>query len=706
MQMHSAHQTEKTLKKLAPKYPALDLPVFAFDTETVPTSPGILDPPGVTFQWMASWEDEPSLVTFLEQRNFIHDLMEYNLEQAADLQLIIVGHKVAYDMAILAREFPDLKPLIFLAYRAGGIHDTKLREMIPDIRRGLHNSDDKCKYVYDPQTDSRYRVDYSLQGLCEFHDIADLEKGEDSWQLRFGELIDTPLEEYPKGARDYAILDGLVTLGLYYAQQAAYFDPESEEKAWALFQRVGEESRKAFALHMTACWGLMADQEKTLRLDKKLRKELAELQEKMVEDGLVTAPRKLKSGKNKGKYTKAKRNLKIIHERIKVAYEAVGLPCPHTKPSKKFPSGQVKVDEEALKPLTDVDPVLKKLARFTKISSDLTKYVSILFKGFHNAINTDVEPMLDTGRCALSKPPIQQIPRKGGYRDCFIPRRQGFVFISVDYNTLELRTLAQSCLWIVGWSKLAESINTGLDPHLDLAAQLLNITYEEALKRKHDPEVKNARQLAKIANFGFPGGLQPEAFIEYAAGYGVKITLWESRNLYNNWKAKWPEVVPYFAHIKSQTKSNSLSFTGGTVTLHAPPDSDLFEGLTRGGVSFTQAANFCFQGPAARGAKEALFEIVEDCLVDENTPLFKWGCRVNLFMHDEIIIECPNDPVAMTECGEWLTKVMCEVMARYVPDIVITAAPACMDHWYKEAEEVRNKKGQLILWEPEIQKAA
>jgi hypothetical protein len=99
------------------------------------------------------------------------------------------------------------------------------------------------------------------------------------------------------------------------------------------------------------------------------------------------------------------------------------------------------------------------------------------------------------------------------------------VFVSVDYDFLELRTLAQACLDLVGGSELAKAIRAGEDPHLSMAAEILGIPYSEALARKKDPAIKDARQLAKAANFGLPGGMGPDNFRAFAwATYRVRLS--------------------------------------------------------------------------------------------------------------------------------------------------------------------------------------
>lgn len=93
-------------------------------------------------------------------------------------------------------------------------------------------------------------------------------------------------------------------------------------------------------------------------------------------------------------------------------------------------------------------------------------------------------------------------------REC-IEARPGFVLASVDYDSGELVTHAQSCLWLVGYSRLAEALKRKLKPHHALGATMIGLNYEEFLKRFEAKDLfcKNARQAAKPPNFGYPGGM-------------------------------------------------------------------------------------------------------------------------------------------------------------------------------------------------------
>lgn len=139
-------------------------------------------------------------------------------------------------------------------------------------------------------------------------------------------------------------------------------------------------------------------------------------------------------------------------------------------------------------------------------------------------------PILDTGRVSYDGY-IQLFPRKPGFvdretgiyipslREC-IEARDGYVFASVDYDSGELVTHAQSCLWIVGESNLAKALIAGVKPHNALGATMIGMSYEEFQKRIKEPFCKNARQAAKPPNFGYPGGMGPARLVIQAREQG------------------------------------------------------------------------------------------------------------------------------------------------------------------------------------------
>ena len=300
----------------------------------------------------------------------------------------------------------------------------------------------------------------------------------------------------------------------------------------------------------------------------------------------------------------------------------------------------------------------------------------------------------------------------------YIKRRYGgpTVWCSVDYAAVELSTLAQVLLWVVGESELARAINADMDPHSLLGALLVNTTYEDFLAKikAEDISTGEKRTAAKAANFGFPGGMGAAKFTLAKRKEGLfvcklmgreeepcgthRITEWKGRDcqpsciqcvhasdeLRRFYFARWKEMVAYHEWVNSclMTDDHLEQFISKRV---------------RGGLTFTAGANTLFQGLAADGAKRALRAVTRECYLAKSSPLF--GCRLVVFSHDEFIVEMPE--AQAHEAAFRLAHLMVEKMREVVPDVKVKAEPALMRRWYKNAKAVYDGEGRLIPWEPD-----
>ena len=82
------------------------------------------------------------------------------------------------------------------------------------------------------------------------------------------------------------------------------------------------------------------------------------------------------------------------------------------------------------------------------------------------------------------------------------------------------------------------------------------------------------------------------------------------------------------------------------------------------------------------------------CYNDPSSYLF--GCRVVNFVHDEIIIEAPEEKTHTAALV--LQETMIEVFNRWTPDVPVRATPVAMRRWSKDATPTHNSKGILIPW--------
>jgi DNA polymerase I-like protein with 3'-5' exonuclease and polymerase domains len=356
-------------------------------------------------------------------------------------------------------------------------------------------------------------------------------------------------------------------------------------------------------------------------------------------------------------------------------------------------TGQPSTEKDVLK--ESGDPDLMILAEVGGTLKLLSKDIPQLESASRVPLIVRWNGLVDTGRTSAS-PNVQNNPRKGGIRECYIPR-QGWVYVFVDYDTAELRALAQVCRNLFGYSTLGDMLNAGKDPHLALGATLMGITYDEIVKRKDagDPDAADYRQFAKIPNFGLPGGMGPDSLVAWAMAQladkpelRAKMTREFAMELIRGWHATFPEMQEYFDWIKA-----SIGPVGhATIT-------QLFSGRERGGVEYCAACNTLFQGLVADAAKDALWGVMAAAWTDTKSPCYRI-LRPNLFIHDEIGSEVfYGDPAAAAAAAEEKCRIMIERAQRWMPDQIIRAKPVMCRRWYKGAEPVY-QNGILVPSKP------
>jgi hypothetical protein len=364
---------------------------------------------------------------------------------------------------------------------------------------------------------------------------------------------------------------------------------------------------------------------------------------------------------------------------------------------------------------------------------------------YETPLNLRFNPVLETGRTSYDGV-IQLMPREGGVRECIVAR-DGYVFSSEDYKAGELVTHAQSCIWLVGASRLAEALNRGLDAHLAGAASIVGISYEEAVKRKKagDKQIADIRQAFKPCNFGFPGRMGAAKLVLQQRKQGpdttapdgtvykglrfcilmgvaqrcgeVKVTEWGKQRrkltgptcvkciecamqLRDAWLKQWPENAAYFDYVKSIDES------GQPVVQHM---SKRLRGFLQGQVdkqgepinSGNSIANGYFQALLADAAKNALMAITRECYDRthvvrsftrhtsrwEGGPSPLLGSRPIVFQHDEVVPEHPR-PVA-SEAAIRVSECMEETLRVACPDMdpAVEVRPCLMERLFKGAEE-------------------
>lgn len=612
------------------------LTIIAFDVETCLFRPGLPAPPLVCISYQTQG-DVPSLV----QASAAAELQI--LSWLKDDSVLLVGHNVAYDVAVLMETWPHHIPLWFEKYDKNLVTDSLLRQQLLDIADGVLEGDSKR--------------DYSLGGLYELYTGIVLDK--DTWRKRYGELRSVPLRDWPEGARLYPLDDAKATLAVANFQTARKH----------LLADQFAQARAALALHLASAWGMRTVASRIDVLEARTT-----LQRKELEPALRDARLVRPSGR---------KNAKVIRARVREAYlESGRLPPmakqPHKRKGKAPP--QIAIDYKAC--MGSGVPILQQYAKWSKLGALLSKSVPALRQGQKYPIHTRFW-MAETGRTTSRGVNVQNFAREGGERECFTPR-PGMVFLNADFDQFELRGLGQVlCEWF-GSSRLAELLNAGTDPHLWFASLLLDIPFESAKERYEagDEEITETRQTAKIALFGLPGGMSAKTFVTYAAIRGITLTLERSEWLKSKWLEAFPEMLLYFERIKSMERDGSFQV------------EQLYSSRVRGGMRYTSCCNTWFQGICADAAKHAMWLVTKACYAVPSSPLF--GSRVIAFIHDEALLETTPDNIHAK--GEELCRLMVRGANKFLFKCPARTAPKAMNMWTKKAATVRDVDGKLQIW--------
>ena len=618
------------------------MPTVAFDFETCLIQPGIVAPQPVCMSWAIGTDS--GLVTGEEAWSLLLGWLE-------SPTTLLVGARTSFDLGVALVWCPEelrMAQAIAQAYSQQRIRDVQIRAKLIALAEGWLSFD----------VDLRKMPSFSLSALHQRYHGAPLDKGEDTWRLRYSELKGKPIHDYPGSAIDYAVRDSEATLDVYQALDS-HWHPEKVTPS--MFTNEAEQTEADWFLHLMSMAGLEVDQAGAALLEASLQGSLVNVHAAQLEAGILRA--------------NGTKDQAALRARVEAAYQALGRPCPTT------PKGATSTAAETLEGCGDA--LLEAIAEAASTEKLLSSFVPMLKVGI---VNPSYDVLKESGRTSSFGPNIQQMPQKGGIRELFRPP-PGHVFITADYSTLELAALSQVCLDLFGHSNMADAINEGQDLHVLTAAHIHRIPYAEALARYQggDPEMKQARKLAKVLNFGLPGGMGAESFVEYARGFGLDLASAEVQALKDGWLQAYPEMQDYFHHVATLAGS-AEAFT--VVQLRSK--------RVRAGCRYTSACNTYFQGLAADGAKRAGCQLAWRTLLPEGGPLY--GCLLHAFVHDEFLISAPV--ATFREAADALELVMVVGMRHFIPDVQIRVDVTASDRGSKEAQRIVGADGRLQVWSP------
>lgn len=553
----------------------------------------------------------------------------------------IVGHNVAFDFAVFVKAGLPVED-VFKVYEQGRVFDTMIAAQLADIARGTFQG-------------NRGGV-YTLDALAQRYTGVTLDKDEEI-RLKFGTLLGVPISDYPSRFSQYAVSDAVATLKV---RQAISEVPDTRRQA-----------AYAWWLYLMSLEGMPTDQKAVEALARRTIEEGGALIRKLLPLGFVepqkdgTLKRKVKRTQEYAWSVGVRNPTDAAWGRARVRAREEGVKF-RTSDVKALNPKEVSLAWDACEQSGDEN--LKSYAR-------LGACLDVVNKDLEYLRRPVVHPrygLAETGRTTCWDPNLQNLKTEGGIRECF-RAPEGWAFGFADFSGLELATWAQCCYSLFGHSRLREMLNDRVDVHSVMAAELLHISYEEAVRRKKDPsdrQIYLARQTGKAFNFGCPGGGGVDTLKEYAySAYEVKLSWEEAEAGRDLWYRMFPESRDYFDLVAREQSSGE-------------PLAHLFSGRLRDGLNFPARANSRFQGLGGDAAKAAGWAVSRACYAEPSSPLF--GSKPCVFVHDEIGALHPLETAeARLEEQE---RLMVQAAKQFIPDVRVAVESVLSLVWSKKAK--------------------
>jgi DNA polymerase-1 len=289
-------------------------------------------------------------------------------------------------------------------------------------------------------------------------------------------------------------------------------------------------------------------------------------------------------------------------------------------------------DELNLKRIAAANADFSELCQFINLVLDYREIGKLItfFEGFEEGFIRPSWNVLgaDSGRITCSKPNIQQYPKKT--RAVFRPRK-GCKFIKADYSQMELRLAA----WVTGDTKMCRAFANDIDVHAQTA--------EAVFGKKWTPE---HRQIAKSMNFGLIYGMGPVKLKDYLLLSGVNVSLEESSALRDKFMRVYSGLYAWNNYLASKVDSINKIVAKTEESKRSEIVTSVPNALGRtrswlGYVGFSELVNHPIQSLGA--------DIIKIAMMYLYSELGKYGGRIVASIHDELLVECPEESATQVE---------------------------------------------------------
>ena len=375
--------------------------------------------------------------------------------------------------------------------------------------------------------------------------------------------------------------------------QVGLFDKQKEEKT-------GSSSELDKVLREMEKNGILVDRKKLSKLSKEIDGKLGAIEKKI-----------FKSVGHEFNLNSPKQLAVVLYDELHLEPER----ATRTKTHKS-------TNEATLSTLIGAHPAIEFILTYRELFKLKSTYVDTLPDqiGSDGRIHTHYHAdSTRTGRLSSKDPNLQNIPARGEWgmkvRSAFVASK-GFVFLSSDYNQIELRVMAH----MSGDQELKRIFSEGEDIHTQAAVAVLG--------KKPKDITKEDRRVAKIINFGIMYGISP-----YGLAQQIKLDPVETKKIIERYFTRFPAVQDWIgATLRDAYENGYVETLAGfkRYVLELRSNNMI---VRKAGERI--AVNSPIQGTAA--------DIIKKAMVDINKDL--GNSKMILQVHDELVFEVPEKEI-------------------------------------------------------------
>ena len=322
-------------------------------------------------------------------------------------------------------------------------------------------------------------------------------------------------------------------------------------------------------------------------------------------------------------------NLNSTQQLSRALFDVLKLDPPDR--TRKTASGHYSTAAGVLEAMSKSHPVVDLILEHRELSKLQSTYVEALPQQVNShtgRVHTSYNQAGSrTGRLASSDPNLQNIPIRTELgrkvRNAFVAA-PGYQLLAVDYSQVELRIAAH----MAQDQGMLAAFRAGQDIHAATAAAIYGIPLEAVSKEQ--------RRKAKAVNFGLIYGMS-----SFGLTRSTDLTLAEAEDFVETYFRQFPGIQRYLNGIREQAAQQGYVETLLGRRRYFPGLVNPSNQQTRNRQE-REAINAPIQGTAADIMKIAMLRVPPALHAAE------LSAKMLLQVHDEIVLECPNEELAET----------------------------------------------------------